>query len=318
MPVFILLLALICFAAPADAQRRVEVADSGISLELPATPAFTPATGFDGLIAAEIGATVHVALLDRPYDDALDALAQAGGAGGPLQIVNRRDTTFGTWQGELIQARQIEGNLTYVKFIATFGDRSFTAITVTTFPAINERAYADVFRRMTQSVRAMENYLSGDVESVDFSLQPVDGLVLRESEKLLRRYGLGTPIEGQVASAPGEPEFTVEAVPYTGPQPTNLGAYAQLLLERNPTTIEEEVQLLEDHRIDGLPAVLIIGKGRHVDDPRRIRRLYQAAIFAGEGYYVLRGKVDLPFSRDWLEGFVTMGESFRRSRDRAS
>lgn len=301
----------------AQAQRRVEVADTGISLEVPQTPAFSPAAGFDGLVAQDIGATVHVAVLKEGFGDSKRAIERATADNtSPLRLISRRSIGFGRWDGRFVQARQVEGDLTYVKYIAAFGDRSFTALVVTTFPAINERAYADVFRRMTRSARGLENYLSSDPQSVDYRIDAADPLIGRKADGARRVFALPEPVEGQVPTDPGEPRFFVEATPYPGQGPDNRRAYAQLLFERDDKTVEQELQLIEDHEIDGMPAVLIVGKARHADEPQRIRRLYQAILFAGEGYYLMRGAVDLPFSSEWLPKFVKMSDSFERIRPR--
>ncbi len=292
------------------ADQPVPLGDSGLTVVLPERPIFLPAEAYDGFLSPDSGATIHGAVLPSSaiaMRDGLDAIMRQQNA----RIIDRRNFNFGGWPGEIIRVRQ-QGEIdVYLKNLAVFGDRSVMATVVVTFPAALERGFTDVFRSLAESARGLERYLSSDPTSVPYrhAIEPPFALAKEEDNR--RIY----TVDGVQQWQPGDPIFYTEARGFeTGVtvEPERFQQVAEAIFRQTAGTEAHTVRVIENNRIDGLPAVQIVGSARDVNDYSRRLMVYQATIFLQHGYYLHRGMVSAPLGDNYLKPFVTMSESFER------
>ena len=318
------LLGAVAGSGTAIAQRGVikgpvPLGDSGLRIVLPENMSFQISPSINGFYDPDTGATVIGEITAEPYAEVLaklqgEALQEAG-----VQVTNERETKFGRWSGQMMQIRQSENDIAYVKWISIFGDRSFTATVMTSFPALAERRHGETLRRMTRMVGGLNNYLSGDPAMVPYEVTPVPPLELMSETSNEKVFGVRPPA-GAATNAqgivvhPDRPELRITAEGYkNGGKPEDLQAYAEELMKTLPGLNPATIKASEESVIDGLPTVQIIGEAREKQGGA-LRRVYLAVLFQSHGVFKHTGAVNDGETDIWLARFIRTSQSFKRIR----
>lgn len=289
----------------AELTERVEIADTRVSIELPA--GFAVSEDFPGIVHEETPSSIVVSEIPLPRREVLgwlepDALEARG-----IELIDAAEIQLDGEQASLHYVAEEHGEVELRRWILVYGDASGAAMIVAT---THEALETWMGRHLVTALVSARWHREQDIDlfaGLDFRIsrtgrlafapRPRGGLVLIRSDQI-----------GVVTG--GDPRFIVEQFPKDVEiEDLERLAHEHLALTHQAASVENASG--RRLALDGLEAYEIVADGSDFETLVPLL-VYQVLAIDAERYYVLRGFADHGERDRHLDEFRSITRSFRR------
>lgn len=283
--------------------ERVAVAGTKVSMTPP--PDFEPAQQFPGFQQIETGSSIVVTeVAGAPFSEIRGAMTRENMATQGMKLLSLDDVRIAGSDGVLLAITQTVFDITYRKWLGTFGTAEGTVVVTATFPAAASEAVVDAMKAAVLSVEWNPTANVGRLDGLQFRITETATL------KIARRMAnlIALTRHGQPGSTDATEPLLVVGSSLGAVPIDNLETFARSRLAQT-----SQVTGLRDIRgastvVGALPAYEITAAASDVRSGAPIT-VYQLMLLRDDVYYLVLGLVGEASASQFLPEFKAVAHS---------
>ena len=282
------------------------VAGTPIALIPPAD--FTEAQGFQGFQQKETNASIMVAEIPGPFSETTRGFNERDLKGQGVTLKNKEAIRINGMEGYFITTEQNAYDMSFVKYILTFGDVKSTFIITGIYPE-EQNKLDDAIVKALYSVVYDPTSMVNPTTTVPFKINTSNTKF--KFSKLISGALLYT-VDGKVPTESNDKTTFIVGQAFSQIEIDDEKLFALNRLSRMPYRIQTSENKMNEIEIDGLRGYEIETKGND-SKSGTINTLYQVILFSKGSYYILFGSAEDDIETN-MRLFKQIAKSFKRTR----
>jgi len=256
----------------------------GLSIEPPV--GFERATRFDGLVNPQTKDTILIMVLPEGLPgNYLDAFTKEALATRGINEESREQITLDTTNAILVRATQTVQGYTYGKWILLFEHSDKTYMVNASYRDRDSEIVGKIKAALT-SIKFVDNQSAelSDIDDFPFTVEDADGLI-REPSRMKLGQMIKFSESGDGSKVEADEPLLIVAGSLGEGRVREKETFAKSLLKGTSQVTKIKISLVDELKINSLPAVEITAKARDIQTNTRLK-LYQLLVFMPDGSYV--------------------------------